>query len=112
VWGVFPLHEAAFIGGATTLRGFSWNRFAGDASAFGSAELSFPLTRITLLTSGHLGVTGFSDAGRVWLDSESAGDWHTSAGAAVWFNSLGHSLTLTYAQGEQDRMYLTFGSPF
>jgi hemolysin activation/secretion protein len=112
VWGTFPLHESAFIGGRTSVRGFSWNRFAGDASVFGNAELHVPVARITLLTRGQLGVIGFTDAGRVWLNGESEGDWHTSAGGGVWFSTIGHALSVTYAKGEKGRVYVSLGLPF
>jgi hypothetical protein len=112
VWGTFPLHEAAFIGGRQTLRGFAWNRLAGDASAFGSAELRVPVARITLFTRGDFGLIGFADAGRVWMNGDSEGDWHTSTGGGVWFGSLGQSASLTYADGEEGRIYLSFGLPF
>lgn len=112
VWGSFPLNEAALIGGQASLRGFSWNRYAGDAAAFGSAELRLPITRVTLLTRGDLGLLGFTDAGRVWLDGESEGGWHTSYGGGLFFGSLGQTFTVTYAKGEEGRVYLSYGFPF
>jgi outer membrane translocation and assembly module TamA len=113
VWGEnFPLWDAAFVGGGTTLRGFAWNRFAGDAAAFGGAELRVPLARITLLTRGELGLMGLTDAGRVWNDGVSEGDWHTSVGGGLFFGSLGQAVSLTYAKGETNSLYLSFGLPF
>lgn len=112
LWGPFPLHEAAFIGGLATVRGVEWNRFAGDASAYASAELRVPLVRITLLTRGELGVLGFGDAGRVWLDGASDGGWHTSGGIGLSFASLGQAVSVMYAHGEESRLYLSLGLPF
>jgi hypothetical protein len=112
IWGSFPLHESAFIGGRWSLRGFRWNRFAGDASAFGSMELRVPIVRITLLTRGQLGVIGFADAGRVWLDGDSARDWHTGTGGGLWFGSLGQQVSVTYAKGDEHRVYFYYGMPF
>jgi hypothetical protein len=43
VWGQVPFQEAAFIGGASTVRGLYSDRYAGDASAYGNAELRFHL---------------------------------------------------------------------
>ncbi len=111
-WGDFPLHESAFIGGRWSLRGFRWNRFAGDASAFGSVEMRVPLVRLTLLVRGQLGIVGFVDAGRVWMDGNSAGDWHTGAGTGLWFGSLGQQVSITYAKGDEHRVYLYYGMPF
>ena len=111
-WGEFPLHESAFIGGRWTLRGFRWNRFSGDTSAFGAAELRVPLFRMTLLTRGLLGAVGFTDVGRVWMDEVSAGDWHTGVGGGLWFGSLGRQVSVTYARGDEDRIYFYYGMPF
>ncbi len=45
VWGAFPFQEAAFIGGRSTVRGFQEQRFAGDGSLYGNAELRLYLSR-------------------------------------------------------------------
>ncbi|HUG41673.1 MAG TPA: hypothetical protein VMM12_14385 [Longimicrobiales bacterium] len=111
-WGPFPVHDAAMIGGRTSLRGYRWQRFAGDAALYGSAELRVPLFRAELITKGRLGVLGLSDAGRVYLDGDSPGGWHTAYGAGLWFSTLGQAVNLTWARGEEDRLYLTLGMPF
>ena len=112
LWGNFPLHEAAFIGAAESLRGYRWDRYAGDASAFGSAEVHLPIGRITLLTRGEFGLLAFSDAGRVWYKGASPGGWHTSKGGGISFGSMGQTASLTYAKGEEGRVYFTLGLPF
>jgi hypothetical protein len=111
-WGEFPLHEAALLGGRTSLRGYRWNRFTGDASAFGNAELRVPVTRMDFLLRGDLGLILAGDAGRVWMDGESPGDWHTSYGAGLSFAALSNAVSVLYSRGEEDRVYLNFGLPF
>ncbi len=109
----FPLHEAAFIGGFNSLRGYRWNRFAGDASVFGGAELRVPITRAVIFSRGDLGVLALADAGRVFFDNESGGGWHTGFGGGVWFQTLGQMVTATYAKGsDEGRFYLKLGAPF
>jgi hypothetical protein len=110
--GDFPFDEAAFLGGPGSLRGFPYQRFAGDAAAFGSAELRQPLGQIKLLVRGRLGVFALADAGRVWMDGESSGDWHTDLGGGLWFETLGYAGTLTIARGDVTRWYLGLGLPF
>lgn len=110
-WGEFPVHEAAFLGGRNSLRGFETDRFAGDAAVYGSTELHVPVTTVTLLVRGDLGVFGLADAGRVYVDGDSPGGWHTSYGGGVWFSSLGRTLSVTYATGEIGRLYLRLGMP-
>ncbi|HEU0298202.1 MAG TPA: BamA/TamA family outer membrane protein, partial [Longimicrobium sp.] len=112
VRGDFPFQEAAFIGGPESLRGYPAQRFAGDAAAFGSAELRQPLGTVKLLIRGRLGVFALADAGRVWLDGDSPGGWHTDVGGGAWFESMGLVGTLTYARGDVSRWYLGFGMPY
>jgi hypothetical protein len=113
VWGDdFPLQDAAFVGGRTTLRGFQWGRFAGDTEAHGSAELRVPITRTELLIRGDLGVFALADVGRVWFEGESPDGWHFGKGGGVWFSTLGHVVSLMYAHGEEGRFYIQFGLPY
>lgn len=112
VWGDFPVHEAAFLGGRGSLRGFRYRRFAGDAAAHGAAELRVRLAEVTLLTRGRLGVSGITDTGRVWTDGESDGPWHVGYGMGVWFESLGAVMRVTWARGEEDRIYAGLGMSF
>jgi hypothetical protein len=111
-WGDFPLQEAAFLGGGGSLRGFSGHRFAGDAAVHGSAELRQPLIRAHLLVRGTLGVFALGDAGRVYVDGDSPGGWHTAAGGGIFFTSLGRAVSLSYAKGERGRVYFDMGLPF
>lgn len=110
--GDFPFQEAAFLGGPGSLRGYPFQRFAGDATAFGSAELRQPLGQVKLLVRGRLGVFALADAGRVWMDGESPGDWHTDYGGGVWFETLGYVGTLTIARGDVTRWYVGLGLPY
>lgn len=112
VWGDFPLQEAAFLGGRYTLRGYRWNRFAGDARMYGSAELRTPIRRIELFVRGTIGAIALVDAGRVWFDGDSDGGWHAGYGGGVWFASLNRAVSVTYAYGEIGRLYLFYGLPY
>lgn len=116
VWGRAPLHEAAFLGGWQDLRGYPSQRFAGDAAVWAGAELRSFLTRAKLFVRGDLGVIGFSDAGRVFVEGESPGGWHTSSGGGLYFlfrvqdqPVIGSAL---YAHGDEGRLRLQLGFPF
>lgn len=111
-WGPFPVHEAALIGGRSTLRGHDWNRFAGDAMAYGSSELRVPVARVTLLARGDLGMILLADAGRVWRDGQSPGGWHAAGGGGLSFATLGKAVSVVYARGEAGKVYGYFGLPF
>ncbi|HEY0021174.1 MAG TPA: BamA/TamA family outer membrane protein [Longimicrobium sp.] len=116
VWGGFPVQEAAFLGGQASLRGQPRGRFAGDASLWSSAELRASAGRANLrVVRGTAGGLLLADAGRVFMDGESEGAWHTAYGAGVYFTSLDHALTTTLlaARGEDGwRAYLRMGLPF
>lgn len=116
VWGTFPVQEAAFLGGFSSLRGDPRGRYAGDASVWGNAELRTGLGRANLrVVRGELGALMLADAGRVFVDGDSRGGWHTSYGAGAWFSAFDRSLTTTLlaARGEDGwRVTLGMGLPF
>ncbi|HEX2210565.1 MAG TPA: BamA/TamA family outer membrane protein [Longimicrobium sp.] len=105
VWGDFPIQYAALLGGSPTLRGYSFQRYAGDASAFGGAELRVPLL-------GSVGALGLADAGRVWFNGGSEGGWHTGVGAGAYLRAGAQTLSVFYARGERNIVYLRLGLPF
>ena len=103
LWGQYPYFEAAFIGGAHTVRLGRVNRYAGDAAAYGSTELRFSLTRVTLLLPADLGLFGLADVGRVFLEGESSDKWHTAFGGGISLAYLNRANTLSVAvaRGEE-----------
>jgi hypothetical protein len=112
VWGDFPFYESAFLGGGSTLRGYTGQRFAGDMMAFGGAELRMPLFRMNFIARGIFGVMGLMDAGRVWYDGESDGELHTGIGGGVFYHFAGQTVTVTAATGERTSVNFGFGMPF
>ena len=100
------------LGGRATLRGHEWNRYTGDAVAYGSTELRLPFARVELLARGDLSAIVLADAGRVWVDGQSPGGWHTAAGAGLAFETLGRVFSVVYARGEVRRVYAYLGNPF
>ncbi len=115
VWGTYPFHEAAYVGGASTVRGFQEHRFAGDAALYGNAELRLFLTKFYFLVPVELGVFGLADAGRVYLAGETSDRWHGAAGGGVWFAFLNRGNTLSVAaarSAEGTRIYVRAGFAF
>jgi hypothetical protein len=115
LWGEFPFHEAAFIGGPDTVRGLRRQRYAGDASVFGNAELRLRLARPTILVPTDVGVFGLADAGRVYLDGERSDKWHTGVGGGVWlsFYRPENTFSLAVARSEgRARVYFQGGLSF
>jgi len=81
VFGEYPWFDAAFLGGHND-RGFPFQRFAGDTSLYGGAELRFWAARVRVLPL-RLGLFGFYETGRVWTDGISDGEWHGSYGGGL-----------------------------
>jgi hypothetical protein len=115
VWGDYPWFDASFIGGEESLRGWRAQRFAGDASLYGSAELRMYLTNFELLVPQLFGVYGLFDVGRVWVAGESPQGWHTGYGGGVWLGFLGARYLLSasfVASKEGGGLYIGWGFGF
>lgn len=114
-----PFYEAAFIGGSDNVRGYYPNRYAGDAAAYGNAEVRASVTRIRFIFPWEVGLLGLFDAGRVWLveDGPVTGGKvaaeadedkiHTAYGGGFWLGILKRRQTLSFAiaQGEEDLLF-------
>ncbi len=115
VWREAPYYEAAYIGGSRTVRGFPQQRYGGNASAFGNAELRIPLARVYIFVPGNLGVFALADVGRVFVEGESSDTWHSSAGGGVWcsFLNTANTASLAVAASEEGtRIYIYAGLMF
>jgi hypothetical protein len=115
VWGRYPFHEAAYIGGSHSIRGLRRQRYAGDAAAFGNAEL-----RLTLLQAGgslgpRFGIFGLADVGRVYLKGETSDRWHRAFGGGLWLGLSNPENTVSLAVAESEgrtSVYLEGGFMF
>ena len=115
VWGTFPFQEAAFVGGAATVRGFGERRFAGDAALYGNAELRFKLLEFHFLTPVDFGAFGLADGGRVYVTGQSSTKWHTATGGGIWFAFIKRTNTISIAVAhsvERTGIYVRAGFAF
>jgi hypothetical protein len=67
------------------------------------------LGEVNFFVRSKVGVFGLADAGRVWFDGASDGSWHTAFGGGVWASAFGQAVSLAYAKGESQRIYLKSG---
>jgi hypothetical protein len=133
-WGRYPFFEAAFLGGIPgavgldpgtvtggLLRGHDLNRFAGDASVVGNAELRAALGSYNSILPMRFGLLALGDLGRVFLAGESSKRWHTGAGGGLWVTILaavpGFEVsttlnTVVVASDEGTSFYLSSGFGF
>ena len=114
VWGDAPFHESAFIGGRGTVRGMDAQRYAGDASLYGTGELRIPLLESRFIIPLDIGALGFVDAGRVYVDGDSPGGWHTVAGGGLWFGIIdpGTGFSVTLTNSDEKRVLIGTGLRF
>jgi hemolysin activation/secretion protein len=114
-FGEYPYFEAGFLGGKSTLRGYSKDRFAGDRAVYGIGELRLKVLNSRLLVPSEIGLLGLADIGKVWYQ-DSPGGWRNSVGGGLWISVLERrtGLTLGIAQGDQGspRFWFTLGAPF
>lgn len=114
VFGSFPFQDAAFIGGAETVRLGRENRYAGDAAVWGNAELRLELFEALLLLPAKVGIFGLADAGRVFHEGDpaDADALHTAFGGGLWVAWLNRAGTLSAAiarSAERTAVYVGAG---
>jgi hypothetical protein len=107
--GDYPAQFAASLGGRRSLRGYHFHRFAGDAAVHAGTELRVPVGTVNFIVRSKVGVFGLVDAGRVWFDGRSDGGWHSAVGGGMWLSAFGKSVSLAYARGEANRIYIRSG---
>jgi hypothetical protein len=115
VYGRFPWHQAAFVGGTATIRGWDEQRFAGDASLWGSAELRLRLFAPRIIVPVAFGAFGFADAGRVWVDNESPGSWHSGLGGGVYLQPVAQPYLVRFGAAnseEATKIFIALGLPY
>lgn len=114
VWGEFPWFESAFLGG-DNLRGLPAQRYAGDASLYGSAEVRLEVGSARVLVPEVVGLLGLADAGRVWVNGSSPGGWHAGFGGGIWLGLINRRniVSAAYAVSEGGgRIHLDLGFAF
>ena len=108
LFGAFPYFDAAFVGGSRSLRTEHRQRFAGDASLFGTTELRVPIANFPFILPWDIGALGFVDAARVYVDGDSPGGWHQGVGAGIWISLVRPDIGLTIVRtNNPDRRVVT-----
>jgi hypothetical protein len=117
----YPFYNAAtaggggFFSGQDAVRGLRPNRFIGDSSLYGNADLRLYLSRFFVALPGEWGLFAFGDGGRVWLAGETSNTWHTSYGGGLWIGLLSRSNAVAFTVAKSDErtaFYLRAGFSF
>ena len=81
----FEFFQAVAIGN-NNLHGFRANRYLGKSTLYTSVELRYRLFNLkSYIIPGPIGLTGFYDLGRVWLDGEHSKRWYSAYGGGIYF---------------------------
>lgn len=114
LFGNFPYFDAAFLGGSSSLRTEDRQRFAGDASLYGTTELRVPIAKFPFILPLDVGALGFVDAGRAYLDGDSPGGWHSASGAGFWVGFLnpGTNVNVLFTNHRERRTLTSVGFAF
>jgi outer membrane translocation and assembly module TamA len=115
IWGSFPFFKSVFLGGSGDLRGFSRERFSGEASLFGQAEMRFLLTEFSLIFLAKSGIHLFTETGRVFTGNSDSEKWHPSYGGGFWISYLQKKLTFAFTVAgspEKTAFYIHTGFMF
>lgn len=99
VGGEYPFFAAAFLGGSKNLRAFRNERFSGDASLYGTAELRVELGSIKTIIYSRIGVFAFTETGRVFKNGENSNKWHLCSGGGAYLSFLDRALILAATVG-------------
>jgi Omp85 superfamily domain len=114
VFGIYPFFESAFLGGTGSLRGYPSERFAGNTSVLGSAELRLKLFKMNVLLGETLGIFGFGETGRVFVENDNSRQWHPAFGGGLFMHMVGREVTLklTFASSKETKTLIYFTTGF
>jgi hypothetical protein len=113
LFGTYPFFKAAFIGGQDNLRGYSHQRFSGDASLFGQAEVRTFLSETMLILNGRFGYLAFIEAGKVFVNGIKSEKWHPSYGGGLWISYLQRKLNFNFVVASSpDKLAFYFVTSF
>lgn len=116
ITGQFQFPQAQYLGFRQNLRGYRFQRFAGNARAYNNSEVRVNLgVRNFYFFKGLVGLIGFHDVGRVWIDNEKTNNWHRGWGGGVWvapFNKIAVIASLASSKEESSWLQVSFGFQF
>jgi hypothetical protein len=114
LFGDFPYFDAAYVGGSSSLRTEERQRYAGDASLYGTTELRVPVAKFPLILPLDVGLIGFLDIAKVYVDGDSPGGWHKGTGGGFWVGVLnpGTSVNVLFTNNPNRRVISSFGFAF
>ncbi len=110
-----PYYKYTYLGQFNNLRGYLRNRFTGDASAYLNTEIRFHLGKVkNPFLPFETGLIGFYDVGKVWLEGNSTGGWHSGYGGGFYISPLkrDYLFTILLESSVEEKLLFRFGMGF
>ncbi|WP_158557139.1 BamA/TamA family outer membrane protein [Mucilaginibacter conchicola] len=83
-------YQSMFLGGQGNLLGYLQYRFAGKHMVYNNFQARVKLFNVnSYIVPGQIGLTGFYDAGRVWVEDEVSDKIHQGIGGGLYFSPAG-----------------------
>ena len=107
IFGDYEFYQASALGGHENLRGYWRDRFAGRTNFYQNTELRLSIANLKgYAIRGRLGIFGFVDDGRVWIEDETSSQLHVGYGGGIFFIPYNlTSLTLYYSGSKEVNMF-------
>jgi hypothetical protein len=102
LFGPYPFHESAFLGGIGAARSVGFQSFEGDASLYASAELRARMAKFVFVLPLDAGPVLLGDASRVYAGGAPSIRWNTAFGAGVWLGLRDSPVLMTITALSQD----------
>ncbi|GAB3926063.1 BamA/TamA family outer membrane protein [Mucilaginibacter myungsuensis] len=99
-------YQSMFLGGQGNLLGYLQNRFSGDHMVYNNFQARLKLANIaSYILPGQLGLTGFYDVGRVWVNGEQSSKFHHGTGGGAYFSPAGLAVVQVLAGHSTEGWY-------
>lgn len=99
-------YQSMFLGGQGNLLGYLQNRFSGQHMLFNNFQARLKLFNVaSYILPGQLGLSGFYDAGRVWIKGEKSDQWHQGQGGGLYFAPAGLTILQVLAGHSEEGWY-------
>ncbi|QSE98536.1 BamA/TamA family outer membrane protein [Fulvivirga lutea] len=111
-WGInfgdYPFFRGQTLGGREQIRGYRKTRFYGDEAFFSNVEARLKLFSVKgYILPATVGILGFHDVGRVWVDGENSDKWHRGIGGGIWIEPFNLTV-LSFEVGASEEETLAY----
>ena len=111
----YEYFQAFDLGANNYLRGFRRNRFSGQSRMYLTTELRVKLFESnSYIFPGAVGLVGFNEVGRVWVENEVSHKWHDDFGGGFYYSPYNFALiSAVIAHSPEDDLFnFSIGTKF